>query len=60
RAITDIVNQKGLAYWDGLSVRQKNAAIKDERYKHKKLAKKGRNYLRDLNIEYKGIIKKAS
>lgn len=60
RAITDIVKAKGLEYWNNLSIRQKNAAIKDQRYKHKRQAKKGRKYMRDLNFELKGKIQKAS
>ena len=60
RAITDIIADNGIDYWKSLTVSQKNAAIKEQKYKHKKQAKKGRKYMRDLNIEYKGIIEKGS
>jgi len=60
RAITCIINDHGYEYWHSLSIRKKEAAIKSYQQKHKESAKKGRKFIKDLNRELRGCIKKAA
>lgn len=60
RAITQIINENGYDYWISLSIRKKIAAIKECQQRNKESAKKGREYMKNLNKEYKGMINKVA
>lgn len=56
RAITEIVFEIGYEKWRSLSIAQKNKKIKIKISEFKKQAKKGREYMKTLNKEYRGYM----
>ena len=56
RAITAIIKAIGRNFWSALSTSEKNKRIKKQIAKTKKEARKERNFMKDLNREYRGNI----
>jgi len=56
RAITQIIKAIGRTFWNSLSTSEKNKRIKKQIAKTKTEARKERNFMKELNREYRGTI----
>ena len=60
RAITAIIRVITRDTWNKLSTNEKNKKIKEQISKTKKEAKEERNFMKNLNREYKGSLSQIS